>query len=40
MSAYEQCASYLRKPRPILKSLGREGEWSKLLAEIRQQQKA
>jgi uncharacterized Zn finger protein len=35
-SAYESCAIYLRKMRPILKSLGREGEWCHLLAEIRQ----
>ena len=34
-SAYEACAGYLRKMRPILKSLGRETEWTKLLTDIR-----
>lgn len=36
VSAYENCAGYLRKMRPILKSLGREEEWTQLLADIRQ----
>ncbi len=36
VSAYENCAIYLRKMRPILKSLGRAEEWTRLLAEIRQ----
>jgi len=35
-SAYENSANYLRKMRPVLKSLGREREWSHLLTEIRQ----
>ncbi len=35
-SAYESCAIYLRKMRPILKSLGRGEEWTRLLGEIRQ----
>jgi uncharacterized Zn finger protein len=34
-SAYETVASYLRKMRPILKSLHRQGEWTQLLADIR-----
>ncbi|MGA2501413.1 MAG: SWIM zinc finger family protein [Tepidisphaeraceae bacterium] len=34
-SAYETVAAYLRKMRPILKSLGREQEWIGLLADIR-----
>ena len=33
--AYETCAAYLRKMRPILKKLRREAEWTKLLADIR-----
>jgi uncharacterized Zn finger protein len=36
ISAYERCADYLRKMRPILKLLGREEEWTRLLAVIRQ----
>jgi uncharacterized Zn finger protein len=36
MAAYENCAVYLRKLRPILKSLDREAEWTRLLADIRQ----
>lgn len=35
--AYEAAAGYLRKLRPILKSLQREGEWEQMLADIRQQ---
>ncbi len=35
MSAYQAAADCLRKMRPILKSLGREVEWSALLTEIR-----
>jgi len=35
MSAYESAAAYLKKMRPLMKSLGREGEWKALLAEIR-----
>ena len=35
ISAYESAAAYLRKMRPIMKSLGRESEWSELLADIR-----
>jgi uncharacterized Zn finger protein len=34
-SAYETVAAYLRKMRPILKSLNREDEWMQLLADIR-----
>jgi len=34
-SAYEAVAGYLRKMRPILKSLHREVEWDGLLADIR-----
>jgi len=36
MSAYESCAAYLRKLRPILKALGRAEEWTRLLADIRE----
>jgi len=36
VSAYENCAAYLRKMRPILESLGRNEEWNRLLADIRQ----
>ena len=36
MSAYESAAVYLKRMRPIMKSLGREGEWKNLLAEVRQ----
>ncbi|RIK62280.1 MAG: hypothetical protein DCC65_17725 [Planctomycetota bacterium] len=36
ISAYENCAAYLRKMRPIMKSVGREDEWTRLLADIRQ----
>jgi uncharacterized Zn finger protein len=35
VGAYETVAAYLRKMRPILKSLGREQDWAKLLADIR-----
>jgi hypothetical protein len=35
--AYQAPAGYLRKLRPILKSLNREGDWKQLLAEIRSQ---
>jgi uncharacterized Zn finger protein len=34
-SAYESAAAYLRKMRPIMKSLGREANWKKALEEIR-----
>jgi len=34
-SAYESAAAYLRKMKPIMKSLGREADWKKALAEIR-----
>lgn len=36
VSAYENCATYLRKMRPILKLVGRAEGWTKLLADIRQ----
>lgn len=39
VSAYESAANYLRQMRPILKTLGREAEWTKLLADIRQNYK-
>ena len=35
VSAYESAAEYLKKMRPIMKSLGREADWAALLAEIR-----
>ena len=35
VSAYESVAAYLRKIRPILKSLDREPEWIQMLADIR-----
>jgi len=35
VSAYEAVAAYLRKMRPILKSLHREDEWKQSLADIR-----
>jgi uncharacterized Zn finger protein len=34
--AYESAAGYLKEMRPIMKSLGREGQWATLLAEVRQ----
>jgi uncharacterized Zn finger protein len=34
-SAYESAGEYLEKMRPILKSLGRETDWTKLLEDIR-----
>ena len=34
IGAYETCASYLRKMRPIMKSLRREDDWTQLLADI------
>jgi uncharacterized Zn finger protein len=34
-SAYESAAAYLRKMRPIMKSLGREADWKKSLVDIR-----
>jgi len=37
VSAYETVAAYLRKMRPILKSLDREAEWTQLLGDIRHQ---
>jgi uncharacterized Zn finger protein len=36
ISAYESAASYLKKMRPIMDALGHSGEWSALLAEIRE----
>ena len=36
-AAYETVAAYLRKMRPILKAVGREQEWTQLLADIRLQ---
>lgn len=35
ISAYQNVAEYLRKMRPILKSLDREWEWKEILADIR-----
>jgi uncharacterized Zn finger protein len=35
VSAYEVVAAYLRKMRPILKSLHREDEWTQTVADIR-----
>jgi uncharacterized Zn finger protein len=35
-SAYESAAGYLKRMQPIMKSLGRESEWSDLLATIRE----
>ena len=35
VSAYEAVAAYLRKMRPILKSLHREDEWKQSVADIR-----
>jgi uncharacterized Zn finger protein len=35
VSAYEVVAAYLRKMRPILKSLHREDEWKQSVAHIR-----
>jgi len=35
VSAYESAAEYLKKMRPIMKTLGREADWAALLAEIR-----
>jgi uncharacterized Zn finger protein len=35
LGAYETVAAYLRKMRPILKSLAREPEWNQLVADIR-----
>jgi uncharacterized Zn finger protein len=34
-SAYETVVLYLRKMQPILKTLGREGEWKQFIADIR-----
>jgi uncharacterized Zn finger protein len=34
-SAYESAGAYLRKMRPIMKSLGRATDWTKLLEDIR-----
>jgi uncharacterized Zn finger protein len=36
ISAYGSAAAYLKRMRPIMKLLGREGEWTTLLAEVRQ----
>jgi uncharacterized Zn finger protein len=36
MSAYEAAVGYLKKLRPVYKSLGREGEWDALVASIRE----
>ena len=35
LSAYESAAAYLKKMRPIMKSLGRENDWQISLADIR-----
>ena len=35
IAAYETCASYLRKMKPIMKSLGCADEWTQLLEDIR-----
>jgi hypothetical protein len=35
LSAYESAAAYLRKMRPIMKSLEHETDWKKVLVEIR-----
>jgi uncharacterized Zn finger protein len=35
-SAYESAAGYLRKLRPLYRAVGREGEWDRLLASIRE----
>ena len=36
LSAYESVAGYLKWMQPVMKSLGRQAEWAKLLAEIRE----
>jgi uncharacterized Zn finger protein len=36
ISAYESAARYLKNLQPIMKSLGRESDWTALLAEIRE----
>ena len=36
VSAYESAARYLKKLQPVMKSLGNQSEWMKLLAEIRE----
>ena len=35
VSAYEAAAGYLKKMRPVMKALGREDQWTALLADIR-----
>jgi uncharacterized Zn finger protein len=35
VSAYESAAAYLKKMRPIMKSLGHEADWAALVADIR-----
>jgi uncharacterized Zn finger protein len=35
LSSYESAAAYLKRMRPIMKSLGREADWKKSLMEIR-----
>jgi uncharacterized Zn finger protein len=35
VSAYEAAAGYLKKMRPIMKSLGREADWAALLGDVR-----
>ena len=37
ISAYESAARYLKKMRPVMKSLGRSDEWTALVSEIRQE---
>jgi len=37
LHAYESAAHYLKRMRPIMKSLGRADEWNSLLSEIRQE---
>lgn len=36
VSAYESAASYLKKLQPVMKSLGRQSEWTALLTQIRE----
>src|SRR5207244_2420485 len=36
-NSYEAVGLYLRKMRPVLRKLGRDDEWTKLVEEIREQ---
>jgi uncharacterized Zn finger protein len=36
VSAYEAAASYLKELQPVMKSLGKQSEWTTLLTEIRE----